>query len=160
MHLINVHHALCWETLVRVVDSFDSYESCPCDTTRCWMEKCISLAGLRMCSTRCMLRDACPSCGFVRFVWIVPMWYNPLSSGEMHLIDVQHAICWETHVRVVDSFDSYESCPCDRTRCRVEKCISLMSTTLNAERRLSALWIRSNRACVVRPVVEWRNTSH
>ena len=46
---------------------------------------------------------------------------------------------------------------------RVEKCISLMSTTLYAERRLSELWIcsiRTNRAHVIRPVVEWRNVSY
>ena len=43
---------------------------------------------------------------------------------------------------------------------RVEKCISLMSTTLYAERRLSELWIRTNRAHVIQPVVEWRNVSH
>ena len=94
MHLIRgtknisnyAQHAVCGETLVRALDSFDSYESCPCDTTRCRMEKYISLAGLRLCPTRCMQKDACPSCRFVRFVRIVPMWYDPLSNREMHLI--------------------------------------------------------------------------
>ena len=89
------------------------------------------------CPTRYMLRDACPSCRFVRLVRIVPMWYDPLSSGEMHLINVHLAVCWETLVRVVDSF---ESCLCDTTRCRMEKCISLAEL-----RRLFELSIRLSR---------------
>ena len=94
MHLIRgtylyFQRVVCWETLVdlvRVIDSFHSYESCPCDTTRSRMEKSISLWGLRIFLTRCKSRNPLSSCRFVRFVRIVPVWHDSLSNGEMHLI--------------------------------------------------------------------------
>ena len=64
----------------------DSCESCPGGTTRCRMENWISLGGLGIFLTRCKPRNPSPSCRFVRFVRIVPMWYDPLSNGGMHLI--------------------------------------------------------------------------